>query len=107
MARRKIPVELCPTSNVKTLQLAALEEHPTAAEWISRQHPFNLNTDDSGVFNTTLSEEYHKFARAFNLSDEELAKLASNAVDYVFQSAEWKAAARRELVDECNAALRA
>ena len=125
VARRKIPVELCPTSNVKTLQLTALEEvsgvedsfrpspppatarhlmprrrprpdaplppppcsptlcsqtshrpspavsqHPTAAEWISRQHPFNLNTDDSGVFNTTLSEEYHKFARAFGLTDK-------------------------------------
>jgi adenosine deaminase len=33
--KRRIPIELCPTSNMKTLLLDTLDHHPTAKRWIA------------------------------------------------------------------------
>ena len=40
-----IPIEVCPTSNLKTLGLADLSEHPTLRLWTSSHpHAFSINT---------------------------------------------------------------
>lgn len=43
-----------------------------------------LQTDDRGVFNCTLSEQYEMVANAFGLSREELKYLAKKSIDYIF-----------------------
>ena len=43
-----------------------------------------LCTDDSGVFQTTLSKEYAIAAQAFRLSEQDLWTLVLRSTDYTF-----------------------
>ena len=51
-----IPIELCPTSNMKTLRLSSLAAHPTLRRWVEGGYPVSISTDDFGVFSTTASQ---------------------------------------------------
>ena len=57
----------------------------------------SVQTDDKGVFATTLSEEYVHAALAFSLTEQELHKLALSSVDVIFAGDDIKAALRQEL----------
>ena len=57
LAARPIPIELCPTSNLKTLGLRSLADHPTMSRWLGSRYPISISTDDSTVFGTTPSRE--------------------------------------------------
>ena len=81
---RPIPVEICPTSNLMTLQLGAVEEHPTLGLWLRSAYPVVLCTDDAGVFSTSLSRELHLVARAYALGENELLSLAVRSIDFIF-----------------------
>ena len=43
-----------------------------------------LQTDDKGVFSTSLSEEYFIASQEFSLSATELFQLSLKAIDYIF-----------------------
>ncbi len=43
-----------------------------------------LFTDDMGVFNSTLSNEYATAARVFNLNGQDLAAMATEALNWAF-----------------------
>ncbi len=45
-----------------------------------------LCTDDSGVFDTSLSKEYAIAAQAFSLSQEDLWQLSRRAIEHTFLS---------------------
>ena len=83
-----IPVEICPTSNCMCLgkDYAA---HPTLPRWLQEPgFPLSINTDDTGVFATTLSEELHHVARAFGVRRDRLAELVLGALDQAFDDDE-------------------
>lgn len=75
----KTPVELCPTSNLATLGRDGLADHPTAAMWLRRGHPISVNTDDAGVFGTSLSNEYMRVALDLGLGERGVHVLAASA----------------------------
>lgn len=98
LARTKgLPFEVCPTSNVMTLRLESLHAHPVLNNLLEPGHPISLNTDDSGVFNTTSSREHLLAASAFGLSRQHLCSISLAAVDQAFCSAETKAAVLRDV----------
>lgn len=43
-----------------------------------------FQTDDKGVFNTTLSTEYELLQKHFDLNDSDLWKINYNSIDYSF-----------------------
>lgn len=49
-----------------------------------------FQTDDKGVFSTTLSEEYMLTADTYGLSREQLWQMALSSIDYTFASEEEK-----------------
>lgn len=61
-------------------------------------HPIILCTDDSGVFSTSLSQEYAIAAKAFDLSRHQLVALAEGAIDHTFLSAAEKAQLRGDFM---------
>lgn len=49
--------------------------------------PFSwlFQTDDKGVFSTSLSAEYHLAAQSFGLNKEDLWTLSADPVKYLFE----------------------
>lgn len=79
-----IPIELCPTSNALTLNLPSLHHHPTLSPWLENNYPISIATDDSGVFNVTLSSEYQEVCETYKLKAEQLITLAEQGFRYSF-----------------------
>jgi adenosine deaminase len=104
--RGRTPVEICPTSNLFTLQLSSYEEHPTLNRWLENGHPIAISTDDCGIFNTTLSEEFMHVANAFGLSRERLCQVSIDAAKHVFAEHEVCEELVSQLSMECQELLR-
>ncbi|XP_066256092.1 adenosine deaminase-like protein [Euwallacea similis] len=85
----QIPVECCLTSNVRCLTTKSYEEHHVL-EWIAESLPFCLGTDDKGVFDTCLSQEFLIAAKTFNFNKLDLWTICRNSVEYSFASAKEK-----------------
>jgi adenosine deaminase len=95
---RRIPLEICPQSNIRTGALAKqlrkedaqIREHPLPQLW---RHgiPIALSTDDPAMFHTTLLQEYENAAQ-MGLSETELAQLAEASFQYAFLSEDDKLA---------------
>ncbi len=83
LVEHRIPLEVCPTSNIATRAVATLDEHP-----IKQMHAAGIivtvNSDDPPMFGTTLNQEYDVAARLLELDESGLKQLARNAVDVAF-----------------------
>jgi adenosine deaminase/aminodeoxyfutalosine deaminase len=82
---RRIPLEVCPTSNVATGLVAHFEEHPLP-RFLDADLIVTLNSDDPAMFGTTLQQEYVRSAQAFGLSRQQIVQLCKNAIRYSFLS---------------------
>lgn len=89
LRERQVPVDVSPTSNVCTRQVASLREHPLP-RMLAEGLLVTLNSDDPPMFGTTLSNEYLIAASVLGLSRAQLAQLAANAVRASFLDADAK-----------------
>ena len=90
LAERRIPLEICPASNICTGALvrqlrrseASIADHPLPALF---RHgiPIVLSTDDPAMFHTTLTEEYEN-AHQLGMTEKELLHLAQMSFDFAF-----------------------
>jgi adenosine deaminase/aminodeoxyfutalosine deaminase len=83
---RRIPLEICITSNLRTGAVATLDEHPIR-KLFDAGVPVILNTDDPALFECTLASEYDLAARAFGFTADELRSIAANSLKYAFAPA--------------------
>lgn len=79
----RIPLEMCPSSNVCTGAVASMEEHPIA-DYLRQGLLVTLSTDDPPFFHTDMNTEYARVAEAFDLSPAEIIQLSKNAFDAAF-----------------------
>jgi adenosine deaminase len=87
---RRIPLGVCPTSNLKLGVYAAIEAHPI--DRLRRAGVVvSLNTDDPVLLGASLEGEYALCRQAFGWSDEDLRALARNSIDASFANADVKA----------------
>ncbi|RYG46674.1 adenosine deaminase [bacterium] len=96
---RGIPLEVCPTSNVRLGVFSSLEEHPFP-RLLDEACVVTINSDDPPMFGTTLSEEFLRCAETFDLSPDILYTLTMNAVNASLLSPEEKNALRRRVREE-------
>jgi aminodeoxyfutalosine deaminase len=90
LADRRIPLEICPVSNVRTGALerqlgraeAALADHPLP-RLLRHGIPVVLSTDDPAMFHTDLTGEYAA-ACQMGLSEGELRSLVAAGFDHAF-----------------------
>jgi aminodeoxyfutalosine deaminase len=93
LAARRIPLEICPGSNMKTgalvLQLrrttAKIEDHPLP-KLLRHGIPVVLSSDDPAMFHTTLQTEYENALR-MGLREDELARIVEMSFQHAFSSA--------------------
>jgi aminodeoxyfutalosine deaminase len=90
LGEHRIALEVCPTSNVRTRAVPAIEEHPLRA-LLDAGLLVTINSDDPPMFGTTLNREYAVAAELLGCGAEGLAALARNAVTASFLPAGDKA----------------
>ena len=91
LAEKKIPLEICPASNICTGALsallgkesAAIENHPLP-KLFRHGIPIVLSTDDPTMFNTTLTGEYENVWR-MGLDKTELERLVEMSFTHAFR----------------------
>ena len=96
LAERQIPLEISPTSNVRTRAIGSLDERPLA-RIVEAGVPVSINSDDPPMFGTTLAEEYAIAARLLELDARGVADLAKAAVEQRFMPASAKATLKSEI----------
>jgi len=79
LRERQLPVDVSPTSNVRTRCVPSLAAHPLPA-MLEAGLFVTVNSDDPPMFATTLAGEYLVAASELGLTAAELAGLAANAV---------------------------
>jgi adenosine deaminase len=104
IARDRVPLELCPTSNVCTGVVASFAEHPFRA-FDEAGVLVTVNSDDPPLFGTTLTEEYLVLPRHWDYDVDGVQRIALNAVDVAFLPDAERAAMRSSFETEF-AALR-
>jgi aminodeoxyfutalosine deaminase len=103
LAARRVVLEVCPASNVRTGALtkqlkreeASIPDHPLP-QLVRHGIPVVLSTDDPAMFQTSLRKEY-QHAHAMGLGEAELAQLVENSFSFSFsgQNEEKRAESRR------------
>lgn len=83
VADHKIPLELCPTSNVLTNAIPDLKDHPLK-NLMEAGVLTTINTDDPVIFNTNLNREYRVARETIGLSLEQLETCAQTAAETSF-----------------------
>ncbi len=91
LAREKIPLELCPTSNLNTNIFPDMEHYPILG-LMEAGVKVTVNTDNIMVSGVMLAEEVEKVANTFSMTREQLLLLQYNAVEASFadeQTKQW------------------
>jgi adenosine deaminase len=94
-----VGLDVCLTSNLRTRAWAPLSQHPFPLLY-RRGVPVTLNTDDPGLFQTSLTEEYLKAARVFGLTARDLQRIALQAVRCSFLPHDAKMGQMQRLQDQ-------
>jgi adenosine deaminase len=102
LAERRIPVEICPVSNVRTGVVPSIEAHPIG-QYLQHGILVTVNTDDPALFGNSLAGEFDLLAGTFGLTNADLRALVLNAARSAWISEEAKAMLIRAITDEWSA----
>jgi adenosine deaminase len=71
LAAQRIPLEMCPISNVRTGVVKSIEEHP-ARRYFDRGIVVTINTDDPKMFGDSLAQEYWLLVEKLGFSRDDI-----------------------------------
>ncbi len=80
LAEKRIPLELCVLSNVRTAVVPDVASHP-ARTYYDRGIPLSINTDDPKMFGNSLAEEYLALDEQLGFSREDIRRLMGQAIE--------------------------
>lgn len=89
IARRQIPLTLCPLSNTALQVISQMEEHPIK-RMLVKGLVVTVNSDDPAYFGGYVNENFQAVADALFLNKSELAQLAQNSIVGSFLTEEEK-----------------
>lgn len=87
----KIPLTLCPLSNVELKVINKMEDHPVL-KMLDKGLLATINSDDPAYFGGYMNENYYETAKSLNLNIKHLKQLAINAFE-----ASWLSPAAKEM----------
>ena len=103
---RRVPLEMCPTSNVHTGAAASIEKHPF--DLLRRlRYRVTVNTDNRLMSNVSLSGEFAALDAAFGIGLGEMEWLTINAMKSAFAAFDERLRVINEVVKPGYAHLRA
>jgi adenosine deaminase len=83
LAERKVPLTVCPLSNLRLKVVPSLPRHPLKAMMDAGLH-VTVNSDDPPYFDGYVSENLIECQRALNLSLDDIVTLARNSFSAAF-----------------------
>lgn len=98
LAERRIPLAVCPTSNLRLGVVSSLDAHPLGLLWDAGVL-VSVNTDDPGFFDCDLVGEYAIAGRLLGLDRSGYGRLALNGVESAFAPDTFKAELRSSIND--------
>ena len=88
LVEKKIPLTMCPLSNLKLKVIEDLKEHPLRK--MMNKGLLVINSDDPAYFGGYVNDNYLAIAKALNLSKEDICQLAKNSFTASFLDEEKK-----------------
>lgn len=98
LAEERIPLTMCPLSNVKLRVFPSLADH-NLRRLLNRGLVVTINSDDPSYFGGYVGDNYLAVAEALELTREELAVLARNSFEAAFLRVEERQAFLAELAE--------
>jgi adenosine deaminase len=83
LARQRVPLTMCPLSNVRLRVFERIEDH-NLKRLLERGLCVTVNSDDPAYFGGYVADNYLAVQRALGLSRDDLAQLASNSFEASF-----------------------
>jgi adenosine deaminase len=80
---RRVPLELCPTSNVHSGAAASIAEHPIGL-LMDLKFRVTVNTDNRLMSATSLSQEFAQLVVEFGIGWDRISRLTINAMKSAF-----------------------
>ena len=105
MIRRRIPIEMCPISNVCTGAVRSYAAHPVK-QFFDRGVLLSVNTDDPMMFGNTLADEYDLLVREHGMGPEDMIRLMLDTVDMSWMAPDDKHVWRRRIIEDANRLLK-
>ena len=102
LAAKRIPLTVCPLSNVKLRVFPSLEQH-NLQRLLARGLAVTINSDDPAYFGGYVNENFLRAQRALGLTAQEIQRLARNS----FEASFLEPSHRKRLVDEVEAVVAA
>lgn len=102
LVEKQIPLEVCPTSNIRTAVVPEWDTHP-ARSLIAAGAMVTINTDDPALFHSSLAGEYQVLEERFGLGEDTIRRISLAAVDASWASPEIKADLSRQITEWWNA----
>jgi adenosine deaminase len=81
---RRVHIELCITSNLKTGSIPHIREHP-AGKAKELGLSFSINTDDPGPFECSMESEYLLLSKVFGFDEEDFRQIYADSMEARFQ----------------------
>ena len=78
LKERKIPLTLCPLSNLKLKVINKMEDHPIL-KMMEKGLMVTINSDDPAYFGGYVNQNYLAVSKALNLSLEQIGQIAGNS----------------------------
>ena len=80
---RRIPLEICPTSNLQTGAAKTIAEHPIG-KLSELRFRVTVNTDNRLMSRTSMTNEMYQLVKAFNWTLADLQRITVNAMKSAF-----------------------
>jgi adenosine deaminase len=94
LAVTRLPLEMCPISNIRTGVVASLDKHPIRS-FFERGILVTVNTDDPEMFGNTLAQEYRLLEQELGFSRTQTRQLILNGIE-----ASWMPPDRKQLMKQ-------
>ncbi len=91
LSAQRIPLTVCPLSNLKLRVVKDLAQHPLK-KMLSKGLCVGINSDDPAYFGGYVEQNYNATAKALNLTAEEVVQIAKNGFEATFLPETQKAA---------------
>ena len=98
-ADHRIPLEMCPTSNVQTHVVPSLEAHPITT-YVRNGVPVTVNTDNRLFSRTTVTDELWRVYQHCGIDENQLREIALNGFRYAFLSHDAKQEMLRSVIHD-------